>query len=187
KKQVIVKPKPRADFVVATDNNSQQAGTPIDFTDLTSSLDNIIEWNWKFTKRDSTIYLTKTNPSFTFDTISIFDVRQIVRNTQGCTDTVTARVDLNAYLILPTAFSPNNDNQNDQLYLLYKGIKSLKEFKIYNRFGEKVFDGGNNLDAIWDGTQNGQPSPVGSYVYYVVAGTNYGKDIAKKGQLTLIR
>lgn len=186
-RQVVVFPKPTANFIIATDINDQQSNKPIDFTDQTSFSDNIVNWKWIFTKKDSAVYAQATNTSHSFDSLGIYKISQIVTNNLGCSDTLNKRLDLNEYLILPNAFSPNNDSQNDELYLLYKGYKILKEFKIYNRFGEKVFDAGSDLNARWDGTQNGLPSPVGSYVYYVSATSIYNKDKSITGQLTLLR
>jgi gliding motility-associated-like protein len=85
---------------------------------------------------------------------------------------------------MPNAFAPSGVNS------LFKpskrGIASLKEFAIYNRWGNKVYSS-SNIDAGWDGTYNGQPQPVGVYVYSIEAVTDRGTPFVKKGNVTLIR
>ncbi len=76
-----------------------------------------------------------------------------------------------------------------------KGIKEIKEFKIFNRWGEVIHtvSGIPEKDALkrgyllWDGVYNGQIQPVGTYVYYAVVKTGYGNDLIKKGNLTLLK
>jgi len=63
----------------------------------------------------------------------------------------------------------------------------LKEFRIYNRWGQQVFES-QSLDKGWDGTFNTQPEPVGTYVYYVEAiNTLNGTPLFIKGTVTLVR
>jgi len=41
--------------------------------------------------------------------------------------------------LVTSAFSPNDDSENDVLYVYGKCIKLMK-FKVFNRWGEKVFE-----------------------------------------------
>lgn len=90
-------------------------------------------------------------------------------------------------LALPTAFTPNGDGHNDMYHLLYnaKGNLQLKYFRIYNRWGQVVFDTENLLTG-WDGKFNGKPESVGTYIWVVDAICN-GKEIFQKGNVTLLR
>ncbi len=87
-------------------------------------------------------------------------------------------------LFVPTAFSPNNDGANDELYVYGNCITSL-EFAIFDRWGEKVFE--TNDKAIgWDGKYKGKDMNAGSFAYYVTATVN-GEIIRKKGAIALVR
>ena len=88
-------------------------------------------------------------------------------------------------LHLPNAFTPNADNINDRYYLSGIYIQQV-DLKIFNRWGQKVFQG-RHLDDAWDGTFEGKPVPEGVYVVTVDAVGNNGKRFYEKGTITLIR
>ncbi len=71
-------------------------------------------------------------------------------------------------VVIPTAFSPNNDGYNDRIGPIANGcrINNLR-FSIYNRFGELVFVT-SAIDNKWDGMYKGKQQPAGAYVYYCV-------------------
>jgi gliding motility-associated-like protein len=92
-----------------------------------------------------------------------------------------------AYVMgLPEAFTPNNDGINDEINVSGWGIKTLFEFKIYNRWGTEVFST-NDLNTGWDGTFKDKPQPIDSYSYYIKAVMWDDKTVEKKGTFTLIR
>ena len=88
--------------------------------------------------------------------------------------------------MVPSGFSPNGDGKNDYLHVLNVGVATLQEFRVYNRWGEMVYQTSDINDRGWDGTLNGKPQPVGTYVYYVEA-TCEGKSISLKGNVILLR
>jgi gliding motility-associated-like protein len=88
-------------------------------------------------------------------------------------------------LDMPNAFTPGHGN-NGVFKVTKRGIASLKEFSIYNRWGNKVFST-TNIDEGWDGTFNGKPQPMGTYVYVIDAQTDSGRSFNQKGNVTLIR
>ncbi len=112
----------------------------------------------------------------------------IITATQsGCSgsDTVTVFVDIVCgELFVPNAFSPNEDGQNDFLYVMGNCITNL-EFFIYDRWGEKVFE---TKDAAygWDGTYRGKKMDAAVFVYYLTATVN-GQEVTKQGNITLIK
>ena len=67
---------------------------------------------------------------------------------------------------IPNIISPNGDGNNDLLEIKYEGIADINVFRIYNRWGELIFET-NNPDTKWDGTFNGKPLNPGVYVYYL--------------------
>ena len=105
----------------------------------------------------------------------------------GCTatDSLTIMVNDESALDVPNAFSPGSQ-PNAVLKIVRRGAATLSYFRIYNRWGTKVFEG-RNIDDGWDGSMNGQPQPMGVYVYQVEAFTKSGKRFYKQGNVTLIR
>jgi len=132
------------------------------------------------------------NPVFSYNTTTQYLL--MVTDTHSCklTDTVVIGVDYcNAYIKVPQAFTPNGDGTNDYFTVFGKYIGDY-QIRIYNRWGEEVYSSSdinelNNLGRGWDGTYKGKLQDVGTFVYYITAKDLNGKDIFKKGNLTLIR
>lgn len=110
-----------------------------------------------------------------------------VSNALGCTtsDMLNVRYGACADIMVPTAFSPNEDGLNDTFGIVDVGIDELIEFKVFNRWGGIVFDALDITDR-WDGTYKFKTMPTGVYVYYVTALCD-GAVKQAKGQVTLIR
>ena len=89
-------------------------------------------------------------------------------------------------LMVPSGFTPNGDGVNDYLHVLNRGDVTLQEFRVFNRWGEQVYETTNINDRGWDGTLNGKPEPVGTYVYYAQINCQ-GKIVDLKGNVTLVR
>jgi gliding motility-associated-like protein len=83
---------------------------------------------------------------------------------------VHIKVEPYSLYFIPTAFSPDGDGVNDY-FKVYPSdkIKSMKNFMIYNRWGEQIF-GAAELsagDSGWDGTFHGQKMDTGVFLYSV--------------------
>jgi gliding motility-associated-like protein len=107
----------------------------------------------------------------------------------GCsaTDTINVTVyKIDPGVYVPNAFTPNNDGLNDQFHAIAIGMKSIKYFRIYNRWGQLLFSTTQSKQG-WDGTYNGKPQDAAIYVW-VVEGTDYlDQKITRKGTVVLIR
>jgi gliding motility-associated-like protein len=105
----------------------------------------------------------------------------------GCTtrDSIDLIIAPDSYIDVPNAFTPGSA-PNAILKVVYKGNATLKKFAVYNRWGQKMYEG-NNISEGWDGTWNGKPQPMGVYVYTVEAVSAQGKRMVKQGNVTLIR
>jgi gliding motility-associated-like protein len=106
----------------------------------------------------------------------------------GCqaTDDITIKVFSRADLYVPSAFTPNGDGLNDVLKVIPVGIKELKYFNVYNRWGELVF-ATKDYTKGWDGIFKGQLQATFTFVW-VAEGIDYnGNVISKRGTVTLIR
>jgi gliding motility-associated-like protein len=117
-----------------------------------------------------------------------------VTSDSGCVarDKISVFVECNgANLLLPTAFTPNNDNLNDYYYPIARGIKKITRFSIYDRQGQLVFEAKdfvpNNKSAGWDGRIKGTPQNSATYVYFIESVCETGQPINMKGSFVLIR
>lgn len=89
-------------------------------------------------------------------------------------------------IIMPKLFSPNGDGINDIITPVTPGLKTFTSLKIYNRWGNLVFES-RDRDKGWDGKTQGKPQPNDSYVW-ICTGTDYnGRTFSTKGIFTLIR
>jgi len=90
-------------------------------------------------------------------------------------------------IIAPNVFTPNNDGTNDLFRISYEGSLQLTYLKIYNRYGQLVFET-KQLSNYWDGNYNGGKAPLGTY-YWVIEGTDtYRKErVLRSGSVTVIR
>lgn len=90
-------------------------------------------------------------------------------------------------VVMPTAFTPGGDDGvNDIMYVKGWGIKDLKEFKVYNRWGELVFET-VDLSEGWDGTYRGELQAVDSYVWVVSVEFYDGTEDTFTGSITIIQ
>ncbi len=105
----------------------------------------------------------------------------------GCkvVDSINVRIDPTTLLGVPNAFTPGA-GINNILKIIKRGMATLNHFRIYNRWGNLVYET-TNIDAGWDGNFNGKPQPFGVYIYEVDATTNTGKKFLQQGNVTLIR
>lgn len=110
---------------------------------------------------------------------------------QGCSRTDTVKVTVidficeEPYIYLPNAFTPNDDGQNDILYLRGNLIDEMY-LAIYNRWGELVFES-TSPQIGWDGTYKGMKCDPAVFVYYFTVKCRGGQEYFKKGNITLIR
>ena len=105
----------------------------------------------------------------------------------GCktSDSINIYVDPQSLLALPNAFTPGN-GPNNEFKIIIQGIATLNYFRIFNRWGNLVFET-NNINQGWNGEYNGVPQPMDVYVYEVEAVTSTGEIFKKHGNTTLLR
>ncbi len=107
----------------------------------------------------------------------------------NCASSDSIWVRRDCYLNIPNSFSPNGDGRNDYFIPRQLLSQGLQEFsmKIFNRWGEIIFET-NRLDGRgWDGKFGGDNQPVGTYVYIIDAQWNNNYRNSFKGNVTLMR
>jgi gliding motility-associated-like protein len=153
----------------------------VQFTDQS---DYAVSWLWDFNDGNKSI---EQNPVHYFQEIGNYKVTLIVTNVSGCPDAYVREVVVNPFYI-PNAFTPNADGIND--YFFNAGyVLDVKSYtlRIFNRWGQKVFEGADYND-FWNGKDsNGEPAPNGVYVYRIDVVTKGGKEHRFNGTVTLVR
>ncbi len=108
----------------------------------------------------------------------------------GCIDSASIELRLRLVceggsVLVPNAFTPNGDGQNDKFYV--RGSSEIQVFRVFNRWGELVFET-TDADQGWDGTYKDKELNRDVYVYYIEAICEHdGSIIVKTGDVTLIR
>jgi gliding motility-associated-like protein len=94
-------------------------------------------------------------------------------------------------VFMPNAFTPNDDGNNDLFYPVGRGVRRIKLFQVYSRWGELLFSKSdmpaNDKNFGWNGTLNGNKQPLGTYVYMVTAECFTGETFLLKGTVELLR
>ena len=134
-------------------------------------------------------------PTFKYsDSLNMSYTVIVTFDSTGCADTVHLNIkteSCESYIICPEAFSPNGDANNDY-YTVFGNKIAEYDLRIYNRWGEMVFEDTNladlnDLTKGWDGKYHGKPQEVGTFVYYITATDDYKKHFSKKGNIMLLR
>ena len=90
-------------------------------------------------------------------------------------------------IVVPTAFSPNEDGVNDSYFIVDKdGVVSDFKLEIFNRLGQKVFST-NDINIKWIGTYKGEKLNPQVFDFYLELKCVDDKILFKKGNITLIR
>ena len=93
---------------------------------------------------------------------------------------------LTSTLVMPNAFSPNDDQIND-VYKV-KSYQNIVEFRayIFNRWGQKLFEW-TNIDDGWDGKYRGNDVKQGTYFVLVKAKGADGQTYNIRKDVILLR
>lgn len=114
----------------------------------------------------------------------------LTMDTMGCfsiNNTFTIEILPKSSVDVPTAFTPNGDGINDVIYVDGWGIKKLNYFRIYNRWGQLLFES-HDINVGWDGTYQGVPQNMETYVWQVEVETYVDKEpLFKTSTFKLIR
>lgn len=135
------------------------------------------------------VQLSDYNSRYTKFT-AIDDVRYYIQITDPHTcitvDTMQLLVLKKRGYYLPTAFTPNGDGLNDVARPYLVGMKQLKSFSIFNRWGALLFYS-NKEGEGWNGKYKGVDQNTGVYVWILEFIDNNDKKVTEKGTITVIR
>ena len=135
------------------------------------------------------LFLNSTSslvPIFNGTTDKLYTIQ--IETAAGCVtvDTQLVKVFKEVKFYVPSGFTPNQDGLNDYLKPIPVGMKEFKYFRVYNRWGQLVFDMKDDPRG-WDGMINGKPQSS-QVVVWMVEGVGINDVIyQQKGTATLIR
>lgn len=115
------------------------------------------------------------------------------RDQRGCLarDEITVFVSNDRTVLVPTAFSPNGDGGNDLLLIHGTDGIQILEFRVYDRWGELLFEDRNfpinDAKRGWDGRFRDREMSPGVYIWNLEAEYPDGLRLPFQGQTTLIR
>jgi len=89
-------------------------------------------------------------------------------------------------LFVPKAWTPNGDGHNDKLFPLTVHIKQLYYFRIFDRWGQLMFET-TELGKGWDGVFKGKPQVMDVYTWTVEAIGEDGRHFKRSGNSVLLR
>lgn len=174
----------KADFDTYEDACPNEAGQ---FTGMAEG--HITNHHWDFGDGTTSSQESPTHIYAGSNITTSYIVQYTVTDKFGCESTAqkTVRVYSSCYLAVPNAFTPNGDGKNDLLYPL-NAIKADKLlFKVYNRWGQLIFQT-NNWKQGWNGTYKGIQQPNGVYVWFLSYVDRDSKQARQmKGTAALIR
>jgi gliding motility-associated-like protein len=129
---------------------------------------------------------TSYKPVFTGSTETAYTIQ--LKTSAGCItiDTQIVKINKNIVIYVPNAFTPNDDNKNDYLKPFMIGIKELVYFKVFNRWGELVFET-KSINPGWDGRYKGIPVQSHTLVWMLQGIGADNKVYNAKGSTVLIR
>jgi gliding motility-associated-like protein len=116
----------------------------------------------------------------------------ILKDEKGCKlkANIQITVQKERGILVPTAFSPDENGSNDALLVHGLPDVKIKTFRIFDRWGELLFeakDFGINTNTGWDGNFRGQPAMTGTYIWVVEAEYPDGEKAMAKGETMLFR
>lgn len=140
------------------------------------------DYTWNYD--DQTV--NSSDPTIIFIEPGEHTIQMIVRDTicnRRHTEDFTVNLEnLVREIFVPNAFTPNEDNLNEEFKIFGKSCSDLDFFMIFNRWGAKVFETDQPFDKFWDATFQGKEAPQGVYTYRLQSG-----DKLLKGSFMLIR
>jgi gliding motility-associated-like protein len=184
-KRLLVNPLP---WVTLPTTLTTRTGTPVPIT--ATYFGGVVSYNWTYP--ESLDCSTCPEPVAT----PKFDTRYRVDfvDSNGCRNNGYVQVLVfcnNDNVFVPNTFSPNGDGSNDVFYVRGKGLSRVKSLRIFNRWGQVVFDRSNfavnDASAGWNGTYNGAKAKPDVYIYQLEIWCDNANVVKFEGNIALIQ
>ncbi len=125
--------------------------------------------------------------SYHYEDPGNYQIKTFVNPSAPCIDSGLVNVSMPEIDIskrrIPQVFSPNGDGVNDEFKIYFGNLPcAVESFKIFNRWGQQVFEYEKGDELSWDGKFNGSYCSAGTYIYYLK-----GDGFEETGWVALIR
>ena len=182
-------PSPLIDFKRLPEHKRfyDQMDKPFVFVDVSETYwQNIVDWQWDF--GDNTF----GSDSIVFHSYAVageYTILLAIETQYNCWDTISKKIVIDEYeIFIPNAFTPlTGDVMNDEFKAYGYGITNYT-MKIYNRWGEILFES-DDINRGWNGTtRDGENiAPIGVYLYFIEVENIYGEIFIYQDALKLMR
>ncbi len=123
----------------------------------------------------------------------VYLARVTVEYANSCTAITSLEVEASCepQIFIPTAFTPNNDNLNEEWEIFGRYYSNLR-INVLDRWGMEVYSvlqkRSDDKITFWDGTYKGKNVPSGVYYYQVtyISPTDRSKTIKQTGTVTVV-
>ncbi|WP_299100866.1 PKD domain-containing protein [uncultured Winogradskyella sp.] len=156
---------------------------PIEFTNTsTGNFESIL---WEFGDGS---FSSEENPTHTYYTPGSYVVTQTVTYAYGCVyeQIITLVIEEGYKLVVPDAFTPNDDGINDFFAPVFVGLSSL-ELNVYDTWGSLIYNEKGDSLRGWDGMVKEEEAENGNYYYTFSAKTFYGNEVKQQGAFIYIK
>ncbi len=156
-----------------------------------NSTGSITDWRWNYDIL--AVSTLKDPPPYQFPALqyeAYYTIKLVATNSLiGCSDSTKKTITVldHCFIDVPTAFTPNNDGLNDN-FGPHNALKADQyEFKVFNRWGQLVFQSRNWRDR-WDGKVNGITQSTGVFVWMLsYTHRDTQQKVFRKGTVAIIR
>jgi len=165
--------------------NALAVNDPITFNNL--STEQYFSSFWDFGDGNTS---NETNPTHTYTRRGVYDVTLTVEFILGCSYSITKTIFIGDQyeIVIPNAFTPNNDTFNDTFRPIYYGFTYIY-LQVFDTWGTLIYSEESTSNELngWDGKINGQNAENGNY-FYQVSGVTFTEDTyTKNGAFTLLK
>ena len=174
-----INPSPIAKFAFSPEFSNLD-NPNIFFGNTTLDIDSNV-WNLG----DGTIFSDSLEFWHSYPDTGTYQIIYTVRNQFNCFDSTTHTVIIHPVyqFFIPSAFSPNQDGDNELFYPVIIGGNDYTLY-IYSRWGELIYE---EFNGAWDGKVNNRNSINGVYGYTVIVHDFKDKVFKYTGILSLLR
>ena len=174
--------------VTAGANKTINVGQTITLTPTVSADVTNVKWT------PTSWLVSSASPSITVKPNLETQYTVIVSNLGGCSASASVNIFVlcnGANVFIPNTFSPNGDGSNEVFYPRGTGLFTIKQARIFNRWGEEVFARysfkANDESLGWDGTSKGQKLASDVYVYMIEILCDNNSTLVYKGNIALVK
>ncbi len=156
---------------------------PIQFTNTATG--NFVSVAWDF---GDGIFSAEPNPVHTFVNPKEYIVTQTVTYPFGCVyvQKITFIVGKGYLLVVPNAFTPNNDTFNDTFRPVTKALKNV-HLDVYDTWGSLIYSETGDILRGWNGKIKDSNAENGNYFCRVSGETFYGTIVNENHPFVLIK